>query len=60
MRVGTPDGGGVVHCVGGDGEDGGGWEVMGSDGYAGARGDDAREAEGGGRVDAEGFVAGGC
>jgi hypothetical protein len=45
-----------VDCVGGDGEDGGLGEVVGQDCYAGAGGDDAGEAEGGGGVDAEGFV----
>lgn len=51
----VPDGGGVVDCVGGDGEDGSLGEVVREEGYAGAGGDDAREAERGGRVDAEGF-----
>ena len=53
--VGVPDGGGVVDCVGGDGEDGAGGEVVRAEGYAGAGGDDAGETEGGGGVDAEGF-----
>lgn len=45
----------MVDCVGGDGEDGALGEVVGVEGYAGARGNDAGEAEGGGGVDAEGF-----
>lgn len=44
-----------MDCVGGDGEHGALWEVVIADGDAGARRDDAREAEGGGGVDAEGF-----
>lgn len=52
---GVPDGGEVVDGVGGDGEDGAGGEMVGEDGDAGARGHDAGEAEGGGRVDAQGF-----
>lgn len=52
---GAPDGGGVVDGVCGDGEDGAGREVVGADGETGAGGDEAREAEGGGAVDAEGF-----
>lgn len=37
-----------MNCVGGDGEDGAGWEVVVADGDAGARGDDAGKAERGG------------
>jgi hypothetical protein len=48
----------VVDRVGGDGEDGAGREVVSAEGDAGAGGDDAGEAEGGGGVDAEGFVDG--
>ena len=56
---GVPDGGGVVHCVGGHGEGGEGGEVVACDGYAGPGGHQAGEAEGGGAVDAEGFLDGG-
>ncbi len=55
MRGGAPDGGGVVDGVGGDGEDGVLGEVGVEEGDAGAGGNDAGEAEGGGGVDAEGF-----
>jgi len=48
----------VVDCVGGDGEDGAGREGVVAEGDAGAGGDDAGEAEGGGGVDAQGFVDG--
>ena len=51
----VPDGGEVVDGVGGDGEDGTLGEMVVVDGDTGARGHDAREAEGGGGVDAEGF-----
>ena len=56
-RVGgrVPDGGEVVNCVGGDGEDGSLGEVVREKCDAGAGGDDARETERGGGVDAEGF-----
>lgn len=37
----VPDGGEVVDCVGGDGEDGALWEVVVADGDAGAGRDDA-------------------
>jgi len=46
----------VVDCVGGHGEDGAGWEGVVAEGDAGTGGDDAGEAEGGGGVDAQGFV----
>lgn len=45
----------MVHGVGGHGEDGAGGKVVGVDGDARPRGNEAWEAERGGRVDAEGF-----
>lgn len=70
MGVGAPDGGGMVDGVGGDGENGlrrdilggvgvGGGGMLGGDGKgdAGTGGDEAGETEGGGGVDAEGFVS---
>lgn len=56
VGVGAPDGGRVVDGVGGDGEDGVCGEVVLMYGDAGAGGHEAREAEGGGGVDAEGLV----
>lgn len=48
----------MVDRVGGDGEDGAGREVVSAEGDAWPGGNDAREAEGGGGVDAQGFVDG--
>lgn len=45
----------MVDGVGGDGEHGAGGEVVVEEGDAGAGGDDAGEAEGGGAVDAHCF-----
>lgn len=45
----------MVDGVSRDGEDGALRKVVPAEGDAGARGNDAREAEGGGGVDAEGF-----
>lgn len=53
---GIPDGGGVVEGVGRNGEGGVLWEVVAKEGDTWAWGNEAGEAEGGGRVDAEGFV----
>lgn len=55
VRVGAPDFLAVVDGVGGDGEHGAGGEVVVEEGDAGAGGDDAGEAEGGGAVDAHCF-----
>ena len=51
----VPDGGKMVDCVGGDGEDGALGEMVVAYCDAGARWDNTGEAERGGGVDAEGF-----
>lgn len=56
VGVGAPDGFGVMDGVGRDGEDGAWDEGMAGEGDGGAGRDETREAEGGGGVDAEGFV----
>lgn len=55
VGVEAPDCGGMVDGVSRDGKDGALGEVVPAEGDAGARRNDAREAEGGGGVDAEGF-----
>ena len=47
-----------MDCVGRDGEDGAGREGVVANGDGGAGGDDTGKAEGGGGMDAEGFVDG--
>lgn len=58
MAARVPDLGVVVDGVGGHGEGGAGLEVVVSEGDSRAGGDEAGEAEGGGGVDAEGFLDG--
>lgn len=55
VGVRAPDGFGVVYGVGGDRKSGIGGKVVAEDCDAGASGDETREAQGGGAVDAEGF-----